>query len=76
MKLTKETRDQVKIGALLKSDSESYMVTNIWEAGKGKCITVKIMEMADPKNQCWIGHNVYGRPLSEYYGLEVELYER
>ena len=72
MILSKDTRDYVKDGTLLSSPYESYMVTNIWEQGKGKCITVKIMDITDPKQKCWIGHMVYGRPLSEYYGCEIE----
>ena len=47
------------------------MVTGIWDQGKGKCITVAIMEVSDPKHKCWVGHRVYGRPMSEYYGLEI-----
>lgn len=74
MKLSRETRDYVRNGTLLRSGSESYMVTGIWEQGRGKCITIKIMEIADPKQQCWVGHMVYGRPLSEYYGCEIVNY--
>lgn len=71
MILTKETRDYVRDGTLLRSKYESYMVTGIWDQGKGKCITVAIMEVSDPKHKCWVGHRVYGRPMSEYYGLEI-----
>lgn len=72
--LSKETRECVRIGTLLRSPNEAYMVINIYEQGKGKCITVKLMEINDKKQECWIGHNIYGRPLSEYYGCEIVNY--
>ncbi len=74
MILTKETRDYVRDGTLLRSQYESYMVTGIWEQGKGKCITFMIMEVSDPNHKCWVGHRVYGQPLSNYYGCEIVNY--
>lgn len=74
MILTKETRDYVRDGTLLRSKYESYMVTGVWDQGKGKCVTIQIMEISDPKQKCWIGHRIYGRPLSEYYGCEIVNY--
>lgn len=74
MKLSKVTRDYVRDGTLLRSANESYMVTSIWEQGKGKSVTVQITEVSDPKQKCWEGHRVYGMPLSTFYGCEIVNY--
>lgn len=71
MKLTKETRNEVKIGTILKGQYDTLMVSNMWSTGRCTNITLKILEIGDPNQKCWEGHMLYGRLLSEYYGFEI-----
>ena len=65
MKLNKDTRNEVKIGTILRQDNDYYyQVTNIIEVhhGNGRLITVRTKD----------GLNIYGDKLSDYYGLEID----
>lgn len=72
MKLTKNTRNQVKIGTHLKDSISEYVVTNMWPAGRnGMVVSLKCIADNIPNNKWLIGRTIYGEPLSKCYGMEI-----
>lgn len=74
MKLTKETRNKVKINTKLSDSYSEYIVTNMWEVhhGKGILVTLQCISCKDPNNQWMNGRKIYAEPLSKCYGMEMK----
>lgn len=69
MKLNSKTRERVKFGTHLVSNTMELVVTNMLELKNGKQITVKFVKHPD----AWtIGRQIYMQPLSNYYGMEIK----
>lgn len=71
MKLTKDTRDCLEIGDILKDKHDTFVVTNIFASGRcgnGKSVTIKWLKSRDGKSD---GYTIYGYPMSKLYGLEI-----
>lgn len=75
MILDKTTRDNVKIGTLLKSgDNTIWEVVNIYDVlspykkAVGKRMSLKWISAGDNN---LIGRVIYGEKLSDYYGCEI-----
>lgn len=71
MKLTKETRDEIQIGDILKDNWCEFEITNITNSGRfnnGKTLSLKFIRCNDER---MIGRISRGNPMSELYGMEI-----
>lgn len=68
MKLTKDTRELIKLGTHLTQKDMELVVTNIIELPKGKQITTKIIKHPNP---VWVNHTIYAQAMSWYYGMNI-----
>ena len=75
MKFTKELRDKVKIGTKFTDSYSTYVVTNMWTVynGRGCMLTVKCIECTYPNHEWMTGRMIYGTPMSDWYGTEMEV---
>ena len=73
IKLTKETRDYVNVGTILKDSCAKYEVTCTWISGNGRCkyVSIKCLEDYVPNHEWMVGRTIYGEPLSKLYGMEI-----
>ena len=75
MKFTRELRDEVKIGTVFKDTYSTYEVVNMWTSwnGRGCSVTLKCIECTYPNNEWMTGRLIYSYPLSNCYGMEMEV---
>lgn len=72
MKLTSRNRNKIDIGSLFQTDKDhQYEVINIWDAQNKKYIWITLKCIKAPRDSWMLGRVIYGRPLSEWYGVEV-----
>lgn len=62
MKLTSRTKDNLTVGTVLKDSIRTYMISNLWKAGRSTYITLTDTETKQ---------NIYGMPISTCYGMEI-----
>lgn len=68
MTLTKNTRELVKNGTILKSELLEIEILNVHVLKYGKTITFKILNC---KESFHLNGVIYGDRLSNYYGMEI-----
>lgn len=70
--LTKDTRDQVREGSVLRCDSGfSVKVVSRSELRNGSLVTLEVITDANGSRWSSLGAHIYGVPLSQWYGTEI-----
>lgn len=64
MRLNKNTRDKIHVGAVLSDTCGRYIVTDVWTVNE----RYMYLTAADMRTK----QNIYGLPISQWYGCEIE----
>lgn len=65
MRLNKDTRSRVKVGAILRDSIHDWKVADYWENERKSCAWVTLICIDQP----W--PKLYAEPLSNCYGMEI-----